>query len=330
MKLLSYRSWALSAAALGVCAFAAANHGFRPGEVWFDEAGQPINAHGGGFLYDRGAWYWFGESRTAHGNNGVSCYSSRNLYDWKNEGVVLSLSEDPSSPIARGSIIERPKVIYNRLTGKYVMWFHNELRGHGYSAAQAGVAVSDRVTGPYSFVQSSRPDGEMSRDMTLFVDDDGEAYLFTASENNQTMHVHLLSSDYTTTSGKWARIFAGRSMEAPAVFKHSGKYYFVGSDCTGWKPNPQRSAVAGSVWGPWRELGNPAQGPEAATTYGSQTAYVLPVEGKPGAFVWVGDRWHPDNLTDSRYVFLPVQFTGERFLIPWIDAWDLGYFDHAH
>lgn len=98
---------------------------------------------------------------------------------------------------------------------------------------------------------------------------------------------------------------------------------------TGWKPNPQRSAVADSVWGPWKELGNPAQGPDAATTYGSQTAYVLPVAGKPGAFVWIGDRWHPENLADSRYVLLPVAFTSEGFQIPWLDAWDLSYFDDA-
>jgi hypothetical protein len=330
MKRFLHLSCILCGAAFGLGVFAMANHTFRPGELWLDEAGQPINAHGGGFLYEGGKWYWFGELRTAGGNRGVSCYSSRNLYDWKNEGVVLRLSEDPGSPIARGSIIERPKVIHNRRTGKYVMWFHNELRGQGYSTALAGTAVSDRPTGPYRFLQSSRPDGEMSRDMTLFVDDDEEAYLFTASEDNLTMHVHRLSSDYTTTSGQWSRIFEGRSMEAPAVFKYRGEYYFVGSDCTGWDPNPQRSAVSESIWGPWRELGNPAQGQEADTTYGSQTAYVVPVEGKAGAFIWVGDRWHPDNLADSRYVLLPVQFTSDRFVIPWIDGWDLTYFDHVH
>jgi hypothetical protein len=81
--------------------------------------------------------------------------------------------------------------------------------------------------------------------------------------------------------------------------------------------------VANSIWGPWNELGNPAQGADADTTYGSQTAYVLPVEGKPGAFVWMGDRWRPDNLVDSRYVWLPVQFTGEKFIIPWMNSWSL-------
>lgn len=310
------------AMAVTVAALPAANNAFRPGEVWLDDSGAPINAHGGGFLLDHGTYYWYGELRTSHGNQGVSCYSSRDLYRWKNEGTALALSEDPASPIGAGNIIERPKVIFNRQTNKYVMWFHNELRGKGYAAAQTGVAIADRPTGPYRFLKSFRPDGEMSRDMTLFVDDDAKAYLVTASEENQTMHVHLLSPDYLTTSGKWERIFVHRSMEAPAIFKYKGRYFFVGSDCTGWKPNPQRSAVADSIWGPWKELGNPAQGADADTTYGSQTAYVLPVEGKPGQFIWIGDRWRPQDLADSRYVWLPVQFADERFLIPWSDRWD--------
>lgn len=326
---LFYTAGLLFAASLTLAALPPLIESFRPGEVWLDESGQPINAHGAGFLYDGGTYYWFGEARTVHGNKGVSCYSSRDLYNWKNEGTALAVADDPASPIAPGNVIERPKVIFNRQTGKYVMWFHNELRGKGYSAAQTGVAVADRAAGPYRFLNSFRPDGEMSRDMTLFVDDDGKAYLFTASEENQTMHVHLLSPDYLTPSGKWERIFVHRSMEAPAVFKLNGKYFFVGSDCTGWKPNPQRSAVADSVWGPWKELGNPAQGPDAATTYGSQTASVLPVAGKPGQFIWIGDRWHPENLSDSRYVWLPVEFSGEGFRIPWMNQWSLRYFDET-
>ena len=79
------------------------------------------------------------------------CYSSRNLTDWKNEGVALSVVDNDSSDIARGCILERPKVIYNAKTGKFVMWFHLELKGKGYAAARAGVAVSDTPAGPYPF-----------------------------------------------------------------------------------------------------------------------------------------------------------------------------------
>ena len=104
--------------------------------------------------------------------------------------------------------------------------------------------------------------GQMARDMTLFVDEDGAAYHLFASEENSTLHISLLSDDYLSPAGKYARVFTGRFMEAPALCKRQGKYYFIGSGCTGWAPNAARSAVADSIWGPWTELGNPCVGRE--------------------------------------------------------------------
>ena len=122
---------------------------FKPGEVWNDTDGEVINAHGGGVLFHDGRYYWFGEikDRGATSRSGISCYSSANLSDWKNEGIALSVLADSDSEIQPGCIMERPKVIYNRRTGKFVMWFHLELKDRGYEAARTGVAVSDSVTG---------------------------------------------------------------------------------------------------------------------------------------------------------------------------------------
>ena len=89
---------------------------FQPGEVWPDENGATINAHGGGILFHGGTYYWFGEHKTAGpgGNNanvGVHCYSSTDLYNWKDEGIALAVADDPQSEIDKGCIIERPKVL---------------------------------------------------------------------------------------------------------------------------------------------------------------------------------------------------------------------------
>ena len=64
----------------------------RSGEIWPDNNGEHINAHGGGVMYHDGTYYWFGENKcdtTSSAMVGVMCYSSRNLTDWKNEGVAL-------------------------------------------------------------------------------------------------------------------------------------------------------------------------------------------------------------------------------------------------
>lgn len=136
---------------------------FRPGELWLDNNGVHINAHGGGILYHNDTYYWFGEHKTEGktGNValvGVGCYSSKDLYNWINEGIVLSVATEGSdSDIESGCILERPKVIYNEKTGKFVMYFHLELKGKGYSAARTGIAVSDKIIGPYKFIKSFRP-----------------------------------------------------------------------------------------------------------------------------------------------------------------------------
>lgn len=352
-----------AAAPSGAAGLVADEKAIVPGEVWLDADGQPINAHGGGVLFHNGVYYWYGECKQGQTylpkvnegwggtrvlNGGVACYSSTNLYDWKNEGVVLPPdARNPDSDLACENVLERPKVIYNQKTKKFVMWFHQD--SPNYAAARSGVAVSDTPTGPFKYLGSFRPDagvwplnvtpadqkpsqtnilardfagGQMARDMTLFVDDDGRAYQFYASENNATMHVSLLSEDYLRPAGKYARIFIGRSTEAPAVFKCDGKYYLLGSGCTGWEPNAARSAVATNIFGPWTELGNPCRGEGADKTYGCQSAFVLSVAGRPNQFIALFDRWQKWDLKNSRYVWLPVEFDQENNpVVRWQERW---------
>lgn len=341
---------------IGVRLQAQGTNMFKPGQLWYDNHLLPINAHGGGILYYKNRYYWFGEHKLAgeKGNKayiGVHCYSSADLYNWKDEGISLSVSKDSTHALAGGCILERPKVIYNDRTGKFVMWFHLEKKGKGYSSAMCGVAVSDRVTGPYSLDHTERPDknafplnyrqysdgsdsllkrdlkiGQMSRDMNLFKDDDGKAYLIYTSEENRTVHISRLSSDYITTTGNYVRVFPDGYMEAAAIFKNEGKYYFVASGCTGWAPNAARSAVADSLFGEWIELGNPCRGVDSALTFHSQSTFVLPVAGKKGAFIFMADRWNPQEAIDGRYLWLPVRFENKGFSISWKDQWNLNDF----
>ena len=99
----------------------AAPASFKPSAIWQDDQGVHINAHGGGVIFHEGSYYWFGEHKAAGraGNRaqvGVHVYSSKDLTNWKDEGIALEVSDDPQSDIAKGSIIERPKVIYNAKT----------------------------------------------------------------------------------------------------------------------------------------------------------------------------------------------------------------------
>jgi hypothetical protein len=355
----------------------------RPGELWPDNQGVHINAHGGGILWHDGIYYWFGEHKIAGGAGnraevGVHVYTSTTLTDWADAGIALAVSEDPASDIGRGCILERPKVIYNARTKQFVMWFHLEPKGRGYAGARSGVAVADRPTGPYRFLYSLRPNanawpmnvpeelkkpltadeaaalgrlqlgggpvpyypkdivfrrdftgGQMARDMTLFVDDDGTAYHIYASEDNGTLQISQLTDDYLKPAGRYVRVLPGAFNEAPALLKYHGRYFLFTSDCTGWAPNAARLASAPSIWGPWEYLGNPCigGGSQITNTFESQSTFILPVPGKPDAFIFMADRWRPANAIDGRYIWLPIVFRHGVPMIAWRDSWDLGVFD---
>jgi hypothetical protein len=300
---------------------------FSPGKIWNDDKGEVINAHGGGILYDHGRYYWFGEKRGMHGSQGVNVYLSRDLYHWKFKALALAPSTDTASDIAAGCVMERPKVLYNKKTRQYVMWFHLELKGRGYSAARAAVCVSKNVQGPYTYVRSFRPNGNMSRDMTLFVDDDGAAYIIYSSRENYDMRIARLSDDYLTVTPADSLI-ARDHQEAPALFKRKGVYYLITSACTGWAPNKASLYTSPSIFGPWSRNPTPMRGENADRTFGGQSTYVLPLRGRKRKddLIFVADRWNPKDLKDSRYLWLPIEWQDDTPTIPWKDNWDLGVF----
>jgi hypothetical protein len=313
---------------------------FRPGEVWVDTRGKPINAHGGGMLCQGKTYYWYGENKQGQSwipeanrkwdgyrvdVSGVRCYSSTDLYRWKDRGLVLKpVSRDTNSDLHPSRVVERPKVAFNPKTRKFVMWVHIDTAD--YQTARAGVAVANSPTGAFKYLGSVQPEGGDSRDQTLFVDEDAHAYRIYAAEWNKATYISLLSDDWLSHTGRFSRIFPGQSLEAYAVFKRGGKYYLLASECSGWDPNPTHAATADSIWGPWRELPRPCQGPDAETSFQSQSTYVFGVAGLPDAHILMADRWKKSNLPDSRYVWLPILFADENPQIKWLDQWDLRFF----
>ncbi|GAO42295.1 glycoside hydrolase family 43 protein [Flavihumibacter petaseus] len=313
---------------------------FSPGEIWYDTKQQPINAHGGGLLRHQGKYYWFGEIKKGKtwkvpGSNwenyrvvagGVACYSSTDLVNWTYEGVALPAdTNNTKSELHISNVIERPKVIYHAATKKFVMWFH--LDSPDYSLARSAVAVSDHVAGPYTYIGSVRPNGNMARDMTVFVDDDKKAYHFYSSEENATMHIALLSDDYQSHTATDKRILIGQSREAPAVFKYNKKYYLLTSGCTGWSPNAASWAVADSILGEWKPVSNPCTGADAEKTFFAQSTFVLPVDPEKGKYIFMADRWNKLNLEDSRYIWLPLQMNAQGVPeIAWQKTWNLSQF----
>lgn len=285
----------------------------KNGTMWLDTDGNPIQAHGGMIEKFDGIYYWYGENKageTVLKENGLhrvdfigfSCYSSADCISWKNEGLVLKASDQPGSPLHKSRVGERPKVLYNEKSRKYVMWFH--LDSHDYMTAHTGVAVADRPTGPFQFVREMCPNRFDSRDMTLFKDTDGKAYLIYSSDWNKTLRIAQLTDDYLDVNGVYSHAFPEQEREAPAIFIKDDLYYMITSGCTGWEPNNALFGISHNIFSGWKLIGDPCTGENARQTYFGQSTYVFEKDGRHYLML---DHWNPSNLKESGYSILPVR-----------------------
>ncbi|WP_425465027.1 RICIN domain-containing protein [Paenibacillus sinopodophylli] len=283
------------------------------GNQFLDTSGNAIQAHGGGVLKSGSYYYWFGENRD--GTNYVSVYRSTDLKNWEFRAHVLSKTSAPELATAN---IERPKVIYNASTGKYVMWMHKE-NGVDYGEARVAVASSSNIEGPYTYHGSFRPLDYDSRDMTVY-NDGGTAYLISATRVNADLNIYRLTSDFLGVDSLISTLWVGQYREAPALFKRGSTYFLLTSGATGWAPNQAKYATATSISGTWSGLSNVGNG----NTYQSQSTYVLPVEGSSStSFLYMGDRWAGawgGAVNTSEYVWLPIEFpSATSMTLNWYD-----------
>lgn len=153
----------------------------RPGQVWLDTEGKRIQAHGGSVMYWQGAFYWYGENkektdgRSGIWHWGVRCYRSNDLMNWRDCGVIIPpRPDDPASSLHPAAKMDRPHIIYNARTRKFVCWL-KIMNGDGTQTET--VLTADDLLGPYTLVREGlRPLNMSAGDFDLAVAPDGKAY----------------------------------------------------------------------------------------------------------------------------------------------------------
>jgi hypothetical protein len=292
---------------------------FTPGAAWNDTSGNALQLHGLGIVKVGSTWYGFGEDKTGESSasapfQDIPCYSSTDLSNWTLQGKALT--QQTSGDLGPNRVVERPKVIYNAATGKYVMYMH--IDSMNYSEAKVGVAVSSTPCGPYTYQGSFQPLGHQSRDLGLFEDTDGTGYLLSEDRANG-LRIDKLSTDYLSVASSVA-LFA--DYEAPAMAKIGGTYYLLASHLSGWAANDNVYATATSLTGTWSAFKNFA--PAGTHTYNTQTANIIPVTGSSGTtYIYAGDRWTTANLGTSPLVWLPLTMSGTTVNAGWQNSWTL-------
>jgi len=299
----------------------------KPGEIWADNRGQHVQAHGGGIIKGRDTYFWFGEDRSKDNDRKkryVACYSSTDLAHWTFRNQVLQLG-DPENFGPRW-VLERPKVFFNAATKKFVMYMHidgpsaPDSRENPYALARVGVATCDKVDGNYQYLRSFRPLGKESRDIGQFIDDDGSAYLIFESRPTKGFYIAKLSADFLNVEKEVCFIRA--PLEGGALVHYDGLYYLIGSLLTGWNANPNLYATATKLEGPWSEFKDIA--PPQANTYGSQSTMMVKVAGTgKTAVIFMGDIWKPSAQWDSRYLWMPLEIGSGKLRLPEPKDWTL-------
>lgn len=297
----------------------------KNGTCWLDDAGRPIQAHGGMIARFGEKWYWYGENKDGPtlaespvGYRvdviGVSCYSSNDLVSWHYEGLALSAEPtDPAHPLHPSKVVERPKVLYCEKTGKYVMWFHWD--SADYWSACAGCAVSDTPEGPFVFLKAVQPNRRDCRDINVYQDPvSGKAYVIHSGDWNHTLYFSELNDEYTGFTGNCFAQLPEQTREGGTVCYHEGMYYLVSSGCTGWDPNPTLYATTRHLTTPMVLVDNPCEGPRYRTTFDGQSTYIFECSGR---FYLMLDHWKPQNLRESGYSILPIDFAGGMMTVRW-------------
>jgi len=310
---------------------------------WHDTAGNIINASDGGVIYVDGTYYWYGQAlrplpvaRDGKGGQtttqGVVMYSSKDLYNWTYKGVILHCSDDPSSELYAPMRFERPKIVYNAKTKKFVLWCHyvKNPGDHGDTegTAEAGVAICDTVDGTYKWLGTTRPidnDG-LVRDSTLYKDVDGTAYFIYDRQvgEDRCLHIVKLSDDYLKCTDDYRRINAAYWREAAAIVLHNGWYYMFTSELTSWDTNPAIYLRARSLFGEWEEMGDPCVDDKTGTTFESQSTYIFPVAGKQGQFILMAERHNTQNFERCSYIWLPIDFPAPGTMsVSYLNDWKM-------
>ena len=337
---------------------------FYPGRVWLDTEGKRIQAHGGSLMVLDGTYYWYGENKEkTDGKNGiwhwgVRCYSSEDLYNWTDEGIIIPpVPEDPDSPLHPSACMDRPHIIYNERTRKFVCWLKIMNKDRTQSET---VLTADHLLGPYTIVRKGlRPLGMSAGDFDLAVAPDGKAYYYFERVHSETICADL-TEDYTDVTGYYSTHFPHSGppyvREATAHFIRHGKHYLITSGTTGYLPNPSEAAIADTWHGPYTVLGDPHRGDESQTSFHSQISSVFKVPGKKDLYIACADRWLPEamdkqypvyrdmfecifsgrpedfdfsrmgeqpveNTAIADYVWLPIRFEGDMPVIEWKDSW---------
>ncbi len=197
-------------------------------------------------LFHDGVYYAYGTNP----DNRIGVYTSRNLRVWETEHEALN-----TDGMWGEHLFWAPEVYYIKERNRFLMYYSSDDR--------ICAAWSDSPSGPFVQEEKKPMLDDRCVDNTLFVDDDGQAYVFfNRFDDGMTVWGAELEDDLVTirpetmkrclySSQKWEEMW-GKVNEGAFVTKHNGIYYMIYSGNGYGSPYYGIGfATASSPLGPW-------------------------------------------------------------------------------
>lgn len=299
---------------------------------WKDTSNNNIYSQGGGIFLFGDTYYWYGvhyngadtyaaNPTKKNDNTGfasVTCYSSKDLVNWKFENDVLT-PQSKNFPFAYW--FGRLGVAYNKNTKKYVLVAqHNESVLFASCDSPTGNFVVENIQDQITNVQK-----QGTGDQTVFVDDDGSAYLICSNKGGRAhQYVSKLRDSDFLYAEPAVEVAKGSGREGNCMFKYNGKYYFCASDLHGWNASHSYVMWADNINGPynaWRVM----DGTDEDFSHVTQTGFFVTVQGsKQETVLFCGDRWSDFAGNGLGYnQWCPLSFDGDVPHFNSLSEWDL-------
>ena len=217
-------------------------------------------------------------------------FTTTDMVNWTDHGAPLKTSRISwsTNDASAAQLIER--------NGKYYWYFSTgDKNSQGVSV---GVAISDSPYGPFrdalgkalisNQMTKYSPNSWDDLDPTVFIDDDGQAYLFWG---NDACYWVKLRKDMISLDGEIKALdikdrtaFSGKYTEAPWVYKRNKQYYLV---YAAEFPENIGYSTSKNIVGPWKQ-----QGTLMATQKGSNTNHAGIIDYKSKSYFF----YHNDAL----------------------------------
>lgn len=177
-------------------------------------------------------------------------FASANLTNWRDAGVILSQYTVPWADSSAYSMWAPDCIEKN---GKYYFYFPSKERNIDGPAFTIGVAIATSPTGPFK-VQNKPIKNVKGIDPNVFIDDDGQAYLYWAQDNIMGAQLKDNMLELNSPVHILKDLPEKGLKEGPFMFKKDGKYYLTYPHVAE-KTERLEYAVSDNPLGPFKQTG---------------------------------------------------------------------------